>query len=194
MATNVMLPQWGMNMEDGTLVKWLVKEGDEVQQGQPLVEIETAKINSELESPTAGVVAHIMSDEGTVVKVGDIVVVIGAPDENPPRPESTSSRAAGTVRRRATAPRDTRSGRSKKAQVTPIARRLARDNDIDLDIVTGSGPNGRVTEDDIRAAITARDSQPARDNRQVIPKVRVLLDYLSVNLSGNLSENLKLEK
>ena len=51
MATNVLLPQWGMNMEDGTLTKWLVSEGDEIAQGQPLVEVETAKINSELESP-----------------------------------------------------------------------------------------------------------------------------------------------
>ena len=182
MATNVMLPQWGMNMEDGTLVKWLVKEGDEVQQGQPLVEIETAKINSELESPTAGIVAHIMSEEGTVVKVGDIVVVIGAPDENPPRPESTSSKPAGRVRRRATAPRDAGSGRS-GAQVTPIARRLARDNDIDLNGVTGSGPNGRITEDDIRAAMTARDSQPVGDDRQVVPRARQLARRNDIDLS-----------
>ncbi|MCH8310691.1 MAG: 2-oxo acid dehydrogenase subunit E2 [Chloroflexi bacterium] len=182
MATNVLLPQWGMNMEDGTLVKWLVNEGDEVQQGQPLVEIETAKINSELESPTAGVVAHIMSDEGTVVKVGDIVVVIGAPDENPPRPESASTRPVRTARRRATAPRDNGSGRS-TAQVTPIARRLARDNDIDLNIVAGSGPRGRITEDDIRAAMTVRDSQPAAENRQVIPRARQLARQNNVDLS-----------
>ena len=87
MANNVMLPQWGMNMEEGTLVKWLVAEGDEVDEGQPLVEIETAKINSELESPTSGVVAHIMESEGSTVKVGTLVAVIGAPGENPPRPE-----------------------------------------------------------------------------------------------------------
>ena len=92
MATNVMLPQWGMNMEDGTLLKWLVKEGDEVSKGQPLVEIETAKINSELESPVEGVVAHLMSEEGTVVKVGALVAVIGAPGEDPPRPELITKR------------------------------------------------------------------------------------------------------
>ncbi len=77
MATNVLLPQWGMNMEDGLLVKWLVAEGDTIEAGQPLVEIETAKINSELEAPVSGVVAHIMSDEGTTVDVGAIVAEIG---------------------------------------------------------------------------------------------------------------------
>jgi pyruvate dehydrogenase E2 component (dihydrolipoamide acetyltransferase) len=182
MATNVLLPQWGMNMEDGTLVKWLVQEGDEVQQGQPLVEIETAKINSELESPRAGVVAHIMSTEGTVVKVGDIVAVIGEPDENPARPESTSTKPAGGRRRRPASQSDTGRGGS-KVQVTPIARRLARDNDINLDNVNGSGPRGRITEDDVRNAMTARDNAPSRDNRQVVPKARQLARQNNIDLA-----------
>ncbi len=70
MATNVFLPQWGMNMEDGLLVKWLVNEGETVDAGQPMVEVETAKINSELEAPASGVVAHIIAPEGKVVEVG----------------------------------------------------------------------------------------------------------------------------
>jgi pyruvate dehydrogenase E2 component (dihydrolipoamide acetyltransferase) len=182
MATNVLLPQWGMNMEDGTLVKWLVKEGDEIQEGQPLVEIETAKINSELESPRAGVVAHIMSTEGTVVKVGDIVVVIGEPDENPARPESTSTKPKGGRRRRPATRSDSGSSGS-KVQVTPIARRLARDNDINLDNVTGSGPRGRITEDDVRSAINARENAPSRDNRQVVPKARQLAQQNNIDLA-----------
>ena len=76
MATVVKLPQWGMNMESGLLVKWLISEGDSVDKGQPLVEIETAKINSELESPESGIIAHIMVPEGETVDVGTIVAVI----------------------------------------------------------------------------------------------------------------------
>ena len=68
MATIVKLPQWGMNMESGLLVKWLISEGDSVDKGQPLVEIETAKINSELESPESGIIAHIMVPEGETVE------------------------------------------------------------------------------------------------------------------------------
>ena len=99
MATNVLLPQWGMNMEDGLLVKWLVKEGDSVEAGQPLVEIETAKINSELESPAAGIVAHITAQEGATVDVGVIVAVIGEPGESVPRPSQSKPERRSRVRR-----------------------------------------------------------------------------------------------
>ena len=69
MATNVLLPQWGMNMEDGTLVKWLVKEGDEVEKGQPLVEVETAKINSDLESYLRFLQISLLCCMGTSVSI-----------------------------------------------------------------------------------------------------------------------------
>ncbi|MAF52125.1 MAG: 2-oxo acid dehydrogenase subunit E2 [SAR202 cluster bacterium] len=177
MANNVMLPQWGMNMEEGTLVKWLVAEGDEVDEGQPLVEIETAKINSELESPTSGVVAHIMESEGSTVKVGTLVAVIGAPGENPPRPEAVSRRRARAPRPQSSAP----AASGARVQVTPVARRLARQNDISLDNVAGTGPNGRITEDDVRAAIAQRD-QPA-GRVQVVPAARLMARRNNLDLA-----------
>ena len=199
MATNVLLPQWGMNMEDGTLTRWLVNEGDEIAEGQPLVEVETAKINSELESPATGVVSHIMAAEGSLVKVGELVAVIGEPGENPPRPEpgaptspaavttapetrpraprtrrrSTpghpSRQAAGTRQQHrprrgqrhrphgaasqsrtcATPSRPVSDLRGSRVQVVPRARQLARQEDIDLADVTGSGPNGRIVVADV---------------------------------------------
>ena len=180
MATNVLLPQWGMNMEDGTLTKWLVGEGDEIAEGQPLVEVETAKINSELESPASGVVAHIMAAEGSLVKVGELVAVIAEPGENPPRPEPgapTSPAAARRRQRRA----DVRSaGGGARRQVTPVARRLARENDIPLDDVTGTGPRGRITEEDVRNAIEARRSRP---RVQVVPRARMLARQEGIDLA-----------
>jgi pyruvate dehydrogenase E2 component (dihydrolipoamide acetyltransferase) len=181
MATNVLLPQWGMNMEDGTLTKWLVSEGDEIAQGQPLVEVETAKINSELESPTTGVVAHIMAAEGSLVKVGEIVAVIGAPGEDPPRPEPVAAPSPVARRRRP------RPGSGTGQQVTPVARRLARDHGIDLDTLTGTGPNGRVNEQDVRDAIAARDAAPrgARPGAriQVVPQARMLARQEGIDLA-----------
>jgi len=88
MAKDVVLPQWGMNMQDGTLTKWLKREGDSVQQGEPLVEVETAKINSALEAPTAGIVAHILIPEGQTVAIGTVVAIIAAPGEQVARPAS----------------------------------------------------------------------------------------------------------
>ena len=176
MADNVMLPQWGMNMEEGTLVKWLVAEGDEIDKGQPLVEVETSKINSELESPTSGVIAHIMETEGSTVKVGTVVVVIGAPGENPPRPEVVSRRRARTPRPRSSAP----AAADARRQVTPVARRLAQQNDLPLDDISGTGPNDRVTEDDVRAAIAQRDEPAGRV--QVVPAARLLARQNNIDI------------
>ena len=180
MATNVLLPQWGMNMEDGTLTKWLVKEGDEIAEGQPLVEIETAKINSELESPASGVVAHIMADEGSLVKVGELVAVIAEPGENAPRPEPGAPTSPASARRRRRRTDAGTSGGGARRQVTPVARRLAQENDISLDEVTGTGPRGRVTEQDVRDAIEARRSRP---RVQVIPRARMLARQEGLDLA-----------
>ena len=157
MATNVLLPQWGMNMEDGLLVEWLVKEGDTVEAGQPLVEVETAKINSELEAPVSGVVAHIVAESGTTVDVGTVLAVIAEPGESVPIPETGKPKAAfavgATPRRSAPGGAVVGEGR----QVTPVARRLARESDIDLAEVEGTGPSGRVTEEDVRGAVETRE-------------------------------------
>ena len=181
MATNVLLPQWGMNMEDGTLTKWLVGEGDEIAEGQPLVEVETAKINSELESPASGVVAHIMADEGSLVKVGELVAVIAEPGENPPRPEPGTPTSPAAARRRQRRTDGRATGGGARRQITPVARRLARENDISLDDVTGTGPRGRVTEEDVRNAIEARRSRP---RVQVVPRARMLARQEGVDLAG----------
>ena len=181
MATNVLLPQWGMNMEDGLLVKWLVAEGDTVEAGQPLVEIETAKINSELEAPVSGVVAHIMSEEGTTVDVGTIVVVIGEPGESVPRPSTAKPERPSRARRRAQAPTD--GGARAAAQVTPVARRLARQNEVSLDLVQGTGPGGRITEGDVRQAMETRASREAAGRVQVVPAARKLASEHGVNLA-----------
>ena len=180
MATNVLLPQWGMNMEDGTLTRWLVSEGDEIAEGQPLVEVETAKINSELESPASGVVYHIIAPEGSLVKVGELVAVIGEPGENPPRPDPGAPASPSGARRRQRR-RETRSaGTAARQQVTPVARRLARDNGIDLAEVNGTGPRGRVTEQDVRAAIESRQSRP---RVQVVPRARMLARQADIDLA-----------
>ena len=181
MATNVLLPQWGMNMEDGTLTRWLVGEGDEITEGQPLVEVETAKINSELESPASGVVYHIMAPEGSLVKVGEMVAVIGEPGENPPRPDPGAPASPAGARRRQRRRGARSAATAVRQQVTPVARRLARDNGIDLAEVNGTGPRGHVTEQDVRAAIEARQSMP---RVQVVPRARMLARQAGIDLAA----------
>ena len=181
MATNVLLPQWGMNMEDGLLVKWLVKEGDTVEAGQPLVEIETAKINSELEAPESGVVAHIMASEGATVDVGTLVAVIAEPGESVARPSETRPQKSPTTSKRkpsATSPTTRIPGMG--GQVTPVARKLARQNNIDIATVQGTGPNGRITEQDVRLVIEA----PQRPAAQVVPRARLLAREHDIDLGA----------
>ncbi len=181
MATNVLLPQWGMNMEDGLLVRWLVKEGDTIEAGQPLVEVETAKINSELEAPVSGVVAHIMVTEGNNVDVGTVVAVIAEPGEDAPRPEDTRSQRSSSYARRERVVPAERQGQ--RVQVTPVARRLARQQNINIDQVRGTGPNGRVTEGDVRHAIEAQQQGSPRVAAQVVPRARQLAKEQDINLA-----------
>ncbi|MCI0880461.1 MAG: 2-oxo acid dehydrogenase subunit E2, partial [Chloroflexi bacterium] len=81
MPTEVLLPQWGMEMAEGTIVRWLKKEGDPIQEGEPLVEIETAKLETDLESSATGVVAQILVPEGSTVPIRTVLAVIAAPGE-----------------------------------------------------------------------------------------------------------------
>ena len=91
MATEVLLPQWGMEMAEGTIVKWFKNEGDTIQEGEPLVAIETAKLETDLESVASGVISHIMVPEGATVPIRTVLAVIGEPGEEVARPGGPSS-------------------------------------------------------------------------------------------------------
>ena len=89
MASEIVLPQWGMEMQDGVIVRWLKNEGDAVQEGEPLVEIETAKMQTELESTVSGVLDRIVAQEGDIVPIRGVLCVIAEPGEVTERPEVT---------------------------------------------------------------------------------------------------------
>jgi pyruvate dehydrogenase E2 component (dihydrolipoamide acetyltransferase) len=182
MPIDVLLPKWGMGMNDGMIVKWLKNEGDPVREGEPLVEIESAKINSELESPGAGTLARIVVPEGAVVVPGTVIAVILAPGEEardlPPRmapgstpaaggspaspaPSSSPAAAATPPPPPSQPPQAAQAVPAGQRQVTPVARRVAQQLGVDLDTVQGTGPGGRVTEEDVRRAAQASPASPA---------------------------------
>ncbi len=154
MPGNIILPQWGMGMNEGQVVRWLKTVGDPVVKGEPLVEIESTKVSAEVEATADGTLGRIMVEEGKTVPVGTILgllLMAGESDSDLPEEEEPRVRPSrdGAARRRAAG-----AGRSGgRLVVTPRARRLARELDVDLDSITeGTGPSGRVTEDDVRAA------------------------------------------
>ena len=148
MATNVYLPQWGMDMNDATIIKWLIKEGDLVKKGDQLVEVESSKVNAEIESPESGKIGKILYEEGQVAKVGEILAIIIG--ENETLPEETNSEASKEDNSEIKLP--STSKKIKEAvQITPRARKLAKELNIDISLVKGTGPNGRILDDDIKS-------------------------------------------
>ena len=153
MAYEFKLPDLGEGLTEGEVARWLVSEGDEVAEDQPLVEIQTDKTTVEIPSPAAGKVAQILVEEGKVVPVGTILVVIGEDGARPssptPPPKKDTSQSL--------APGRAPAGR---VRATPLVRRLAQELDVDLEQLTGTGPQGRVTEADVRAAATSEGQAP----------------------------------
>ena len=186
MASEIVLPQWGMEMQDGTIVKWLKKEGDTVEEGESIVEIETAKLQTELESTASGILARIVAQEGEIVPIRGVLAVIAAPGEEiaPPASAGNSGASAAKVAEIPPGPPLQRGGTSAVAgdsahvQVVPAARRLAQQNGIDLSTVQGSGTRGRILIEDVEKAIQAPTAAPIQSANgvkvQVVPAARRL--------------------
>jgi pyruvate dehydrogenase E2 component (dihydrolipoamide acetyltransferase) len=149
------LPDLGEGLTEGEVARWLVSVGDEVAEDQPLVEIQTDKTTVEIPSPAAGKVAQILVEEGNVVPVGTVLVVIGEDGSVP-------------VQKPAPPP-----PRQEKVRATPLVRRLAQELGVDLESLSGTGPQGRITEDDVRGA--AGDAEPEEGRREPLRGVRRLI-------------------
>jgi pyruvate/2-oxoglutarate dehydrogenase complex dihydrolipoamide acyltransferase (E2) component len=148
MAYEFKLPDLGEGLTEGEIARWLVSEGQEIAEDDPLVEIQTDKTTVEIPSPAAGIVARILAQEGDVVPVGNVIVVIGAD-------EGDGAAAAATEAPGASKPSDTVSRARPsvdRVRATPLVRRLAQELGVDLAEISPSGPGGRVTEADVRTA------------------------------------------
>jgi 2-oxoglutarate dehydrogenase E2 component (dihydrolipoamide succinyltransferase) len=161
MAVDILVPEVGESIVDARVAKWLRKEGDVVAAGDPLVELETDKIDVEVSAPKGGVLSRIAHQDGADVKVGE---VLGSIDE------AAATKAPATpAEAPAAAPTD---GRDAKARVTPTARKAAAANEVDLSRVRGSGDAGRVMRRDVEQAVT---SAPAAPPSAEAPKARPVL-------------------
>src|SRR5438552_2874636 len=167
MATSVVMPALEMAQETGKIVSWVKKEGDSVSKGEVLLEVETDKAVVEVEATADGVLAGVKSHEGDVVPVGQTIAWLVAPGEQPPADAPTTAPAA-----RATTPspsgrgqRDSQpavaqgEGRS-SGQISPKARRLAKEKGVDVSRVVGTGPDGTITSEDVLKAAEAPAAAP----------------------------------
>ena len=149
MATEVIMPKWGLTMKTGKVSRWFKAEGDTVKKGEKLFEVETDKITNSVESPADGILFQIVVPAGETVAVKTVVAVLAQPGETPERRTATVSAAEPAKGAKAAATPSTEKGGETFVPASPIARRMARERGIDLAQVTGTGPNGRITEKDI---------------------------------------------
>jgi pyruvate dehydrogenase E2 component (dihydrolipoamide acetyltransferase) len=167
MAFEFKFPDIGEGLTEGEIVRWLVKEGDEIKEGQPLVEVETDKALAEIPSPRTGVILKILAREKEIVRVGQVIVVIGEKGEAlvtlPPRPKSV-----GVVGELEEAPEEVPAVEKRPEPVkailvsehvlaTPAIRALAKELGVDIEKVQGTGPEGRVLEKDVRQFTEAKE-------------------------------------
>jgi pyruvate dehydrogenase E2 component (dihydrolipoamide acetyltransferase) len=173
MATSVVMPALEMAQETGKIVSWVKKEGDTIRKGEILLEVETDKAVVEIEASADGVLRGVKSQPGDVVPVGTTIAWILAPGESVPAEAATAAPAARTMTEQArpksapAAPPRTSAAASTAAssadiQISPKARRLAKELGVDITTVRGTGPDGTITSDDITAASNARAAAPAK--------------------------------
>ena len=162
MAVEVILPKLGATMDEGMVVAWRKREGEETVQGEPLFEVETDKVVMEVEAPASGILRRILADAGSVVPVGHVIGIIARADEKVPEqpartpilPAAGSALPAGTPQQAAIGTPSTREG----VIASPAAKKLAREHGVNLHGLTGTGPGGRIVEKDVEQAIAASRS------------------------------------
>jgi pyruvate dehydrogenase E2 component (dihydrolipoyllysine-residue acetyltransferase) len=148
---DVIMPMLGMAQETGKVLRWLKRDGETVRRGEPLLEVETDKVTVEIEAPADGTLAGVRVGEGVEVPVGEVIALVLAEGEPAPVAD-TEPRVVREVEALAAAPVTVPSRRRNGRLASPKARRLAEERGVDLDSLTGSGPNGAIVAADIEHA------------------------------------------
>ena len=194
MAETITMPKLGFDMQEGTLVRWVKKEGENINKGDVLAEIETDKATVEVESSATGIVRKLLVDQGAIVPIGSAIAIVGATDEKielPAGDKGPSENAAPTPAKLETKPSIApplqvapktilRAGpvlttpltnpNTGDVKASPLARRMARESNVDLTRIQGSGPGGRVVRKDIETALSTGEP-PAAGGQFIAPVV-----------------------
>ena len=156
MVTKVVMPRLSLTMKEGMVGKWYKKEGDTIEKGEPIVEVISEKATYDLEAPDSGVLRKILVGEGVDAPVNAVLAVITAPDETFSEAEMLAEEAPQAV-----------GEVEKRVLASPAAKRLAKEYGIDLSLVKGSGPEGRIVEEDVRRFV--------EETRGILPKVKEVI-------------------
>jgi pyruvate dehydrogenase E2 component (dihydrolipoamide acetyltransferase) len=154
MVTEIIMPKMGQTMEKGKVFKWLKKEGDTVQSGEPLLEIETDKTTIESEARGSGILKKILAQEGDEAQIAEVIGYIGAEDESLSEAEmkaraATSKPEVETVLAKPKPTKEVHPEPERRVKASPLAKKLAEEKGVNLALVKGTGPGGRITKEDV---------------------------------------------
>src|SRR5687768_7047184 len=200
MAIKVVVPELGESVLEATVSRWLKKDGDFVNVGDVLVELETDKVNLEVGAKASGVLQKIEVPEGKDVKVGDVLGIIEEKAEAPktsasaPEPEPAVVEAKDAVAEQEKEPAPAASGkdgreleRQTAQQVTPVASRLARANDVDLSKVPGTGSEGRVTKSDVEQFLQGQEKAKGSEQQPPVEREQEAQPVQSTSVATSVS-------
>jgi pyruvate dehydrogenase E2 component (dihydrolipoamide acetyltransferase) len=166
MITEVVMPKMGYDMTEGTILRWRKQEGEEIKRGEIIAEIETTKVTVEVEAYASGVLRQILVREGQTVPVGQVIAVIAGRDEVIPGVAERAAplvKGAPTPAMKAEEPTLAATGEAApRIAASPLARQIAREQGIDLQLIQGTGPGGRIIKEDVEAYLQHRPAAAPR--------------------------------
>ena len=208
MPTDVVMPQMGESIFEGTITKWLKKPGDKIQRDEPLFEISTDKVDAEIPAPASGILQEIKVSEGNTVQVNTVVGVIGDGSGTsaaaPAKPAVPAPAAPASAKKEAPAPPPAHAASAPQdeedsdVRSSPLVRKLAREHNVDLAKVSGTGAGGRVTKQDILDFVEHRTAtpvavpaprQPAAPALAVIPGALVPMSQMRKIIAQRMIES-----
>src|SRR5512141_1186815 len=164
MAAEFFIHKMSEHMESAKIIRWLVQEGDPIRQFQIIMEVETDKVAAEIEAPASGILKGVRAGavDGADVPVGETIAFIAGPDEVVPvLPPLGSVSSANPIKLPPASPSPSTNAEPGSIKATPVARRVAKDLGVDLSLVKGSGPDGRIKDEDVRAYAAAAKRRSA---------------------------------
>lgn len=153
MVTRVIMPKLGWVMEKGTILKWLKKEGEAVEKGDPLCEIETEKVTTEVESPTSGILARILRAAGSIVPIFQPIAIVAKPGEELSAVDVSTTEEEKVAQMSTQGKVEVKRVAREKVRISPLARKLAEQHNVDISKVVGTGSGGMIMKKDILDAV-----------------------------------------
>jgi pyruvate dehydrogenase E2 component (dihydrolipoamide acetyltransferase) len=205
MPIEVVMPKLGLNMSEGRLLEWLRKEGDSIQRGDPLFVVETDKVTTESEALASGILGKILVPAGETVPVRTVVAHILAGEEadrslskdpkpvvtgfkiQPEAPRGATTEGSGKAPASTVAVPEVTGAGSMKALASPVARRMAKEHGIDLTSVKGSGPGGRIIQEDVERALLGRQPVPAVQSTETRIPIDGIRAVIARRMAGSLA-------